>query len=87
MRGERERQATLLLGLTADGFVPQDHPLWRIKPLVDSALRRMSPVFDEVYAAGGRPSIPPEHLLKEVVKQAGRGGCRRPITSRSTARC
>ena len=72
MRGERERQATLLLGLTADGFVPQDHPLWRIKPLVDSALRRMSPVFDEVYAAGGRPSIPPEHLLKAVVKEAGR---------------
>ena len=70
MRGESERQATLLLGLTADGFVPQDHPLWRIKPLVDSALRRMSPVFDEVYAAGGRPSIPPEHLLKASLVMA-----------------
>ena len=87
MRGESERQATLLLGLTANGFVSQDHPLWRSNPLADSALRRMSPVFDEVYAAGGRPSIPPEHLLKAVVKEAGRGGCCRPITSRSTARC
>ena len=39
MRGETERQATLLLGLTPEGFVPREHPL-----------RRMSPVFDEVYA-------------------------------------
>ena len=63
MRGESERQETLMLGLTADGLVPQDHPLRRIKPLVDSALGRMSPLFDQLYAAGGRPSIPPEHLL------------------------
>ena len=34
MRGETERQATLLLGLTPDGFVPREHPLRRIKPLV-----------------------------------------------------
>ncbi len=59
MRGQSERQATLLLGLTPDGFVPREHPLRRIKPLVDSALGCMSPVFDEVYAAGGRRSIPP----------------------------
>ena len=43
MRGETERQATLLLGLKPDGFVPKNHPLRRIKPLVDSALGRMSP--------------------------------------------
>ena len=60
----------MLLGLTPDGFVPRDNPLRRIKPLVDSALRRMSPVFDEVYAAGGRPSIPPEHLLKASLLMA-----------------
>ena len=70
MRGETERQATLMLGLTPEGFVPRDHPLRRIKPLVDSALGRMSPVFDEVYAAGGRPSIPPEHLLKASLLMA-----------------
>ncbi len=70
MRGETERQATLMLGLTPDGFVPRDHPLRRIKPLVDSALGRMSPLFDEVYAAGGRPSIPPEHLLKSSLLMA-----------------
>ena len=70
MRGETERQATLMLGLTPDGFVPRDHPLRWIKPLVDSALGRMSPLFDEVYAAGGRPSIPPEHLLKSSLLMA-----------------
>ena len=64
MRGETERQATMMMALTPDGFVPKDHPLRRIKPLADSALSRMSPLFDELYADNGRPSIPPEHLLK-----------------------
>ncbi len=70
MRGEAERQATLMLGLTPDGFVPTEHPLRRIKPLVDSVLARMSPLFDELYAAGGRPSTPPEHLLKSSLVMA-----------------
>ena len=70
MRGESERQATMMLGLTPDGFVPKSHPLRRIKPLVDSALRRMSPLFDEIYADNGRPSIPPEHLLKASLLMA-----------------
>ena len=70
MRGESERQATMMLGLTPDGFVPKDHPLRRIKPLADSALRRMSPLFDEIYADTGRPSIPPEHLLKASLLMA-----------------
>ena len=70
MRGETERQATLLLGLTPEGFVPREHSLRRIKPLVDSALGRMSPLFNEIYAAGGRPSIPPEHLHKSSLLMA-----------------
>ena len=48
-----------MLGLTPDGFVPKDHPL-----------RRMSPLFDEIYADNGRPSIPPEHLLKSSLLMA-----------------
>lgn len=70
MRGESERQATMMLGLTSDGFVPKDHPLRRIKLLADSAPRRMSPLFDEIYAAGRRPSIPPEHLPKTSLLMA-----------------
>jgi transposase len=44
--------------------VPQDHPIRRIKPIVDAALKDMSPTFNRMYADVGRPSIPPEHLLK-----------------------
>ena len=70
MRCDAERQATLMLGLTPDGFVPKGHPLRRIRPLTDSVLTRMSPLFDELYASGGRPSIPPEHLLKSRLLMA-----------------
>ena len=64
MRGDRERQANIMLAVTAEAFVPDDHPLRRIKPLVDECLARLSPRFEEMYAKRGRPSIPPEHLLK-----------------------
>ena len=57
-------------GLTPEGFVPREHPLRRIKPLADTALGRMSPLFDELYADNGRPSIPPEHLLKSSLLMA-----------------
>ena len=64
MRGETEKQVTMLSLLTADQLVPADHPIRQIKPLVDQALRELSPTFNRMYADTGRPSIPPEHLLK-----------------------
>jgi transposase len=64
MRGDDERQAEMLLALTPDQLVPADHPIRRIKPVVEAVLARLSPLFDEMYATRGRPSIPPEHLLK-----------------------
>ena len=70
MRGESERQATMMMALTPEGFVPMDHPLRQIKPLADSALSRMSPLFDELHADNGRPSIPPEYLLKSSLLMA-----------------
>jgi transposase len=56
--------------LSPESFVPQDHPLRAIKPFVDEALRGLSPLFDEMYAENGRPSIPPERLLKAKLLQA-----------------
>ena len=53
-----------MLAVTADSFVPADHPIRRINPIVDASLQRLSPLFDTMYARGGRPSILPEHLLK-----------------------
>jgi transposase len=44
--------------------VPPDHPLRTIKVLGDQALEALSPEFDRMYAEVGRPSIPPERLLK-----------------------
>ena len=44
--------------------IPADHPIRRIKALADAELRRLSPVFARMYADRGRPSIPPERLLK-----------------------
>ncbi len=64
MRGKVERQVTMLSSLTPDQLVPQDHPIRHIKPIVDQAFAELSSVFSRMYAEVGRPSIPPEHLLK-----------------------
>ena len=64
MRGRLNNQVDMLVALTPDQLVPQDHPIRRIKPIVDAALKEMSPTFNRMYADVGRPSIPPEHLLK-----------------------
>src|SRR3979490_3095250 len=64
MRGRRDLQTTLLAGVDLEERVPPKHPLRVIKQFADRALVELSPVFDEMYGAGGRPSIPPERLLK-----------------------
>src|SRR5215207_11387974 len=64
MRGQAEHQSAMLFGTTPDQLVPADHPIRRIKPIVEQALAHLSPAFAQMYAVGGRPSIPPEHLLK-----------------------
>lgn len=50
--------------MSPESVVPATHPLRGIKRLADAALARMSSTFDAMYAQGGRPSIPPERLLK-----------------------
>ncbi len=56
--------------MTSEGFPPKDHPLRRVKLVVDSGLVRMSPLFNEIYASDGLPSTPPEHLLKSSLLMA-----------------
>ena len=70
MRGDTANQATMLSVLTPDQLVPADHPIRLIKPIVEGALQALSPTFDCMYADGGRPSIPPEHLLKGCLLMA-----------------
>jgi transposase len=69
VRGDEEYQEGIILFSSLEDRVPPDHPLRRIRRLVDHALREMSPLFDELYAAAGRPSIPPEYLLRAALLQ------------------
>lgn len=64
MRGEIDPQVGLLTLTTPEKRVPIDHPIRRIKALADEALKGLDRVFDEMYGGTGRPSIPPERLLK-----------------------
>jgi len=67
MRGDVKHQSTMLSLVGPAQRVPKDHPIRRIKGLADAELARLSGVFDEMYAGGGRPSIPPETLLKSCL--------------------
>jgi transposase len=67
MRGRRDPQVTMLAFIDLEGRVPPEHPLRTIKALADQALAELSPEFDRMYADMGRPSIPPERLLKASV--------------------
>ena len=62
MRGRREPQATMLAFVDLDECVPGSLPLRVIKQFAEAALAELSPVFDQMYAVGGRPSTPPERL-------------------------
>lgn len=64
MRGRQDPQASMLALIDIESRVPLDHPLRTIKYMAEEALADLSPVFDDMYAEIGRPSIPPERLLK-----------------------
>jgi transposase len=64
MRGHEENQGFMFSYLSPEERVPQEHPLRAIKRSADAALRSLSRTFDRMYAGVGRPSIPPERLLK-----------------------
>ena len=70
MRGQLDPQGDMLCLVSPESFVPADHPLRQIKPFADQALKRLSPTFDAMYAELGRPSIPPERLLKAKLLQS-----------------
>jgi len=70
MRGKSEAQPDFLTVINLNACVPADHPLRAIQRRLDAVLQRLSPLFDELYEALGRPSIPPEQLLKARVLTA-----------------
>jgi transposase len=64
MRGIDYQQGDMFSYLSPEQRVRKDHPLRAVRAMTDEILERMSPLFDAMYAEGGRPSIPPEKLLR-----------------------
>jgi transposase len=69
MRGQGQPQQVLFSYRSMDERIPEDHPLRTVRALVDEILARLGPQFERLYAASGRPSIPPEHLLRALLLQ------------------
>lgn len=69
MRGSVDSQIQLTV-VTPEQLVPVDHPIRAVKSIVDSALSQLDAIFDAMYSEVGRPSIPPEHLLKACLLMA-----------------
>jgi transposase len=70
MRGEDNGQSSMLVLLSPESLVPGKHPVREIKRLADECLETLTKTFDVMYARGGRPSIPPERLLKSMLLMA-----------------
>ena len=69
MRGQDANQPGLFSVISLERRVRQDHPLRAIRKLADEVLKEMSPQFGKLYSDVGRPSIPPERLLRALLLQ------------------
>src|ERR1700739_2974970 len=69
MRGTDTQQSSMFSYLSPEERVPANHPLRPIRLMADIALDALSPAFDEIYVALGRPSIAPEKLLRALLLQ------------------
>jgi transposase len=70
MRGADDKQASMFSVVSPEKRIPADHPLRRIKAMSDEILLGLSETFDAMYSSVGRPSIPPERLLKSQILMA-----------------
>ncbi len=69
MRGVEPGQAVLFSYVAIEARIPADHPLRAMKVLLEPVLAELAPRFATMYAEGGRPSIPPEQLLRALLLQ------------------
>lgn len=70
MRGKSRPQPDFLTVVNPEQLVPKDHPIRGIKKHLNEVLKRLEPLFERSYRRGGRPSVPPEQLLKARVLMA-----------------
>jgi transposase len=69
MRGDNPNATHMFSYISPEQRVPADHPLRPIRQMTDAALKAMSPRFDTLYSDIGRPSVPPEQLLRALLLQ------------------
>src|SRR5664279_97112 len=69
MRSQDIQEVALYSYISPEQRVPADHPLRPIREMVNVVLRKISREFDKIYSLGGRPSIPPERLLRALLLQ------------------
>ena len=69
MRGSDQQQSHVFSYISPEQRVRKDHPLRPIRTMVDEILKQLSPQFNKMYAKVGRPSIPPEQLLRAQLLQ------------------
>src|SRR5262245_10769100 len=69
MRGDDPRHESMFSYVTPEQRVRPDHPLRPIRRMTDAALTRLSARFDRLYSTTGRPSVPPEQLLRALLLQ------------------
>ena len=92
MRGKPEQQLAMLTSLSTEDLIPTDHPIRRIRTVIDEVLADLDGELDAMYSRIGRPSVPPEQLLKATVVMAlysvrsERAFCERLNYSGSTGR-
>ena len=70
MRGTPDRQLSMLSSLSTEDLIPAGHPIRKIRVVVDTVLAEMDGLFEAMYSTRGRPSVPPEVLLKSTVLMA-----------------
>ena len=70
MRGTDDQSGSMFSYVSLEDRVPADHPLRAIRRITDRALERLSPQFGRLYIHFGRPSVPPEQLLRALLLQA-----------------
>jgi transposase len=70
MRGKPKQQMAMLTTLSTEDLIPTDHPIRRIRQVVEDVLGELDAEFEAMYSRIGRPSVPPEQLLKATVLMA-----------------
>jgi hypothetical protein len=70
MRGRDDRAEGMFSYIRLEERVPADHPLRAVRALADEALAGLNGRFEALYSGMGRPSIPPEMLLRATLLQA-----------------